>query len=284
MTQQPTVSILGCGWLGLPLAERLIAQNYKVKGSTTQSSKLKILQEKGIEAFLVNLTPAIEAENIEEFLVAETLIINIPPGIRTQGEDFHPAQIGHLQPLIEQSSIKNIIYVSSTSVYPNVNRTVNETEPLGSTDGSIDGVRGVFVNRALLKAESLLQSFSQKNITILRPGGLIGDDRIPGKYVAGKQGLTTGEVPVNYVHPVDLIGIIAEIIKQNAWGEVFNVVTPQHPKRREVYAQNAELFGFAPPTYTEGSPDFKIIDGNKVIETLNYQFEYPNPLEFRYNL
>lgn len=284
MTQQPTVSILGCGWLGLPLAIHLTAQGYKVKGSTTQASKLPLLREKGIEAFLVNLTPAIEAESIGEFLVAETLIINIPPGIRTQGEDFHPAQIGHLQPLIEQSSIKNIIYVSSTSVYPNVNRIVNETEPLGNTDGSIDGVRGVFVNRALLKAEALLQNFAQKNITILRPGGLIGNDRIPGKYVTGKQGLTTGEVPVNYVHPVDLIGIITEIIKQNVWNEVFNVVTPQHPKRREVYAQNAEMFGFAPPTYAKGSPDFKIIDGNKVVETLNYQFEYPNPLEFRYNL
>lgn len=33
----PTVSILGCGWLGLPLAEQLLAEGYSVKGSTTRA-------------------------------------------------------------------------------------------------------------------------------------------------------------------------------------------------------------------------------------------------------
>lgn len=282
MTQQSTISILGCGWLGLPLAQYLITQGHKVKGSTTQTSKLDLLKQSGIEAFLIKLTPELEAENIAQFLDTNTLIINIPPGVRSQGEDFHPAQIKALLPLIEQASLQNIIYVSSTSVYPNVNRVVDETEPLGNTDGSVDGVRGLYVNRALLKAEKMMKGLSTKNVTILRPGGLIGEDRIPGKYVAGKQGITTGNVPVNYVHPVDLVRIMGEVIKQNSWGEVFNVVTPEHPTRREVYDQNAEMFGLEPPTYTEGSPDFKVIDGKKLIETLNYEFEYPNPLEFRY--
>lgn len=282
MTQQSTISILGCGWLGLPLAQHLVAQGYQVKGSTTQTTKLSLLQENNIEAFLIKLTPELEAENIAQFLDTQTLVINIPPGVRSQGEEFHPAQIKALLPLIEQSSLKNIIYVSSTSVYPNVNRVVDETEPVGNTDGSVDGVRGLYVNRALLKAESMIQAVPSKNVTILRPGGLIGEDRIPGRYVAGKKDITTGNVPVNYVHPVDLVQIIVEIIQQNVWGEVFNVVTPEHPTRREVYNQNAEMFGLEPPTYAEGSPDFKIIDGKKLIETLNYEFKYPNPLEFRY--
>ncbi|EAY31272.1 WcaG protein [Microscilla marina ATCC 23134] len=284
MTQQSTVSILGCGWLGLPLAEHLMAQGYHVKGSTTQTSKLDLLHQKGIEAFLVKLTPDLEADKIEQFLDTETLVINIPPGVRKQGEDFHPAQIKTLEPLIGQAPLKNVIYVSSTSVYPNVNRMVDETEPLGNTDGSVDGVRGLYVNRALLKAEQMIKGLEAKNVTILRPGGLIGEDRVPGKYVAGKKGITTGNVPVNYIHPVDLVRLITQVIQQNAWGEVFNVVTPEHPTRREVYTQNIEMFGLEAPEYTEGSPDFKIIDGTKIIETLNYKFKYPNPLEFRYNL
>lgn len=282
MAEKPIISILGCGWLGLPLAEHLIMQGYLVKGSTTQPEKLDLLTQKGLEAFLVKLTPTLETSDFATFLKSHTLIINIPPGVRFHGEDFHPAQMAHLLPLVDQSSIKNIIYVSSTSVYPNLNREITEEEPLDNLDGSLDGVGSKGVNRALLKVEKMLQALPNQQVTIVRAGGLIGEDRIPGRYVAGKKGLTTGDVPVNYVHPVDLVKIIGEIIKQNAWGEIFNAVAPLHPKRREVYAQNAQLFNLAPPEYVDGSPDFKIINGNKVIQRLNYDFEYPNPLEFRY--
>ena len=284
MTQQTTVSILGCGWIGLPLAEYLIDRGVRVKGSTTQTDKLEQLHTKGIEPFLVKLTPEIDAPKLAHFLDTDTLLINIPPGVRTRGEEFHPAQITQLIPHLVQSRLKNIIYVSSTSVYPNVNREVNEDEPLPNQDGSIDGVGSKGVNRALLKAEQMIKNLTQKNITILRPGGLIGEDRIPGRYVAGRKGLTGGNNPVNYIHPVDLVRIIAEIIQQNVWGDTFNVVAPQHPPRREVYAKNAEMFGFELPEYAEGSADFKMINADKLIKRLNYQFEYPNPLEFRYKI
>lgn len=282
MTQQTTVGILGCGWLGTPLAEQLLVEGFRVKGSTTQAHKLEALKNKGIETFLVRLTPEVEAVDLDKFLEIDTLVLNIPPGVRTKGEDFHPAQITNLIPYLRESSLKNIIYVSSTSVYPNVNREVFETEPLPNQDVSTDGVGSKGVNRALLKAEEMIKALPNKNITIVRPGGLIGEDRIPGRYVAGRKGLAGGNNPVNYIHPTDLVGIIAEIIKQNIWGDTYNIVAPQHPTRKEVYAQNAQLFGFELPEYAEEETDFKIINGDKLIKTLNYQFQYPNPLEFRY--
>lgn len=54
-------SIIGCGWLGLPLAERLVAEGYTVKGSTTSVDKLSLLRQKGIDAYLLqlNLVPLI---------------------------------------------------------------------------------------------------------------------------------------------------------------------------------------------------------------------------------
>ena len=284
MTQQTTVSILGCGWLGLPLAINLVNKGTRVKGSTTQANKLVTLQKEGIEPFLVKLTPEIEAPALEDFLDTDTLVINIPPGVRTKGDDFHPKQVANLLPYLAKARLKNIIYVSSTSVYPNVNREVDENEPLLNQDGSIDGVSSKGVNRALLRVEEMIKGLADKNITILRPGGLIGEDRIPGRYVAGRKGLSGGNNPVNYIHPVDLVRIITEIIQQNIWDDTFNIVAPQHPKRKEVYAKNAQMYGFELPEYAEGEADFKIINADKLIKILNYQFEYPNPLEFRYNL
>ena len=40
---QNKIGIIGCGWLGLPLAKEFISNNYKVKGSTTTKEKLETL-------------------------------------------------------------------------------------------------------------------------------------------------------------------------------------------------------------------------------------------------
>ena len=42
------ISILGCGWLGFPLAKSLVEKGFSVKGSTTSENKLSILSTAGI--------------------------------------------------------------------------------------------------------------------------------------------------------------------------------------------------------------------------------------------
>ena len=44
MSQKDEISIMGCGWLGLPLAAQLVKAGYNVKGSTTTPEKLEVLQ------------------------------------------------------------------------------------------------------------------------------------------------------------------------------------------------------------------------------------------------
>ena len=48
------VSVIGCGWLGFPLAKLLINKGFSVKGSTTQQEKISLLENAGIEAYLFN--------------------------------------------------------------------------------------------------------------------------------------------------------------------------------------------------------------------------------------
>ncbi|WP_321539617.1 NAD(P)-binding domain-containing protein [Flavobacterium piscinae] len=45
------ISILGCGWLGMPLAKHLLQKGYSIKGSTTTETKLELLQNEGITPF-----------------------------------------------------------------------------------------------------------------------------------------------------------------------------------------------------------------------------------------
>lgn len=86
MTQ---ISILGCGWLGLPLAEALIKNGFSVKGSTTSSSKLGDLENLGVLPFLIALQPNAIDGDITTFLKgSEILIIDVQHNLRRCTDDF----------------------------------------------------------------------------------------------------------------------------------------------------------------------------------------------------
>jgi nucleoside-diphosphate-sugar epimerase len=271
-----TISIVGCGWLGLPLGQSLSEKNYLVKGSTTHTEKLEILEENGIEPFLLRLNPQLECEYVDKFLESDILIINIPPKISLQKTDAHVEQVSNLLKAVKNSSIKKIIYISSTSVYPELNREVVEEDVLTPETSA---------SPTMVKAENLLKAFTT-DVTILRAAGLMGYDRIPAKYFAGWKGLTTGDIPVNYIHRDDVIRIIETIIEKDIWGDTFNIVSPVHPIRKEIYIRNCEELGFDMPEFVDSpTPQpFKIINGDKWLKESDYHYLFKNPLDYFYQL
>ena len=82
---QLKIAIIGCGWLGLPLAKKLIKENFIVKGSTTSKEKISVLKTEKIEPFLIDLNKNLDKEILNSFLKnVDVLIINIPPKIRKE--------------------------------------------------------------------------------------------------------------------------------------------------------------------------------------------------------
>ena len=271
-----TISILGCGWLGFPLARYLIRQGYTVKGSTTTPERVEQLEKEGIKPYVIRLLPEPEGRYLDQFLDTDVLIIAVPPRVRGgMAESFHPTQIQHIIEEVDHNRLSKVIYIGSTSVYPNVRKQVTEKDAQGHDS----------VSRALLTAEEILDDHHAIECTILRCGGLMGYDRIPGKYFAGKTGLTTALVPVNYIHRDDVILIIAGIIQYGRWEFTYNLVAPIHPTRQEVYAKNAREFGFEPPQFSDQhTEEFKIVSSYNVISDLRYRFKYPDPMNFYYRM
>lgn len=280
MTQ---ISILGCGWLGLNLAKKLIEKGHSVNGSTTSENKLSILENAGIKPFIVILSEvegALESESVSESITdflakSEILIIDIPPKLRGSNADSSDSsrkifveKIQNLIPFIEKSAVKNVLFVSSTAVYGNENGIVTE-----ETNANPETESG----KQLLLAEALLQKNQNFETTILRFGGLIGEDRHPVKFLAGKENLENPDAPVNLIHQNDCIRIIEEIIKQSKWNEVFNAVAPFHPSREEYYTQQAKNHNLVLPKFsTEKSNIKKVISSEKVKSSLGYQFSLEN--------
>ncbi len=265
------IGILGCGWLGLPLGAFLSEQGFPVKGSTTRTERFGALKDAGIVPFRISLEPELSGDDVSGFLQSDILVIDIPPERREDIVDYHRTQFASLLRAIHRSPVKKVLLVSSTSVYPPLNRPVKEEDAVEPE--SMPG-------RALLSVESMLRSEKTVAATVLRFCGLIGYDRDPSRFLARMPSIADAAQPVNLIHRDDCVRVIAEVIRQQAWGEVFNACSPGRPSRGEYYARAAERSGLGlPPTAAKsGGTPFKIIDSSKLERVLGYRFKVPDPL------
>jgi nucleoside-diphosphate-sugar epimerase len=258
-------SILGCGWLGIPLAKALLENGFLVNGSTTSPDKISVLENIGISPFLISLHENGIVGKIDLFLQDSTiLIIDIPPKLPGADNENFVAKIKTLVPYIEKSVIEKVIFISSTAVYADDNSAVSEqTQPQPETESG----------RQLVEAELLLRQNLNFKTTIVRFGGLIGEDRHPIKHLAGRKDLENPNAPVNLIHQKDCIGIVLKIIEKDMWKETFNAVAPFHPTRKAYYTQKALDLGLAMPEFEELKNSIgKIISSEKVETVLEYRF------------
>ncbi|MBD0725141.1 NAD(P)-dependent oxidoreductase [Flavobacterium sp. L1I52] len=269
MTQ---ISILGCGWLGLPLAKAFIKENYSVKGSTTTTDKKELLENAGISHYPITLETENFSAPVADFLAGSPiLIIAIPPKLRGKNKDHSDAQnnsfvqkIKNLLPFIEKSSVEKLLFISSTAVYGEANAIIDENSPTVPVTES---------GKQLLEIEQLLVANTHFKTTILRFGGLIGPDRNPARFLAGKENVPNPDAPVNLIHLDDCIGIIKKIIENNVWNEILNAVTPFHPSRKDYYTQKALEQNLIPPTFNNENPSIgKTILSEKSVQLLDYIF------------
>ncbi|APY08588.1 hypothetical protein BWZ20_09865 [Winogradskyella sp. J14-2] len=262
------ISIIGCGWLGFPLAKTLIKNGYTVKGSTTSTDKLKTLHNAGIDAYLVALNEDNITGNYIDFLKgSESIIINIPPGLRKHPNKNHVAEIQHLVNAVVSQDIKNTLYISSTSVFKD-----DLNFPIYNTDSAPNAISNS--SKQLITIENMLKENTNFNTTVVRFGGLFDTHRHPAKYLAGRTDLSNPNAPVNLIHKEDCINIISLILKANIWNHVFNAAFPKHPSKKEYYSSFCKHHQLDLPQFnTSKKSKGKIIDSTKMEQLLNYSFK-----------
>lgn len=251
-----TISILGTGWLGLFLAKQS-QKEFHVKVSIRNIEKEESLKAQGFDTFILNEE---DYSSLDNLLNTDYLFVNFPP---SKSKDY----LGFLKTIYEHKNIKNIkkiFFISSTSIYPKENAIYKEDLEIKAPSSTL-----------VYEAEKLIEA---KTNVIFRCSGLMGGDRIAGKYFAGK--VTKGaNAKTNYIHRNDIVEAIFFAIKEDLKG-IYNLCAPNHPSRKEVYSENALKCSFEKPIF-EGKIEFenRIIDGSK-IEKKGFKYKYPNPLDF----
>lgn len=256
---------MGCGWLGLPLAISFKEAGYNVHGSTTSPGKLNQLSAAGIQPYIIRIKESGIEGPITKFLKGmDLLVINIPPGLRSGSRENYVKKMQAIHTALKDSPVKELVFVSSTSVYGSASGEVTEdTPPAPETESG----------RQLLEAELIFRQDTQLKTIVVRFGGLIGSDRHPVTMLSGKRGLKNGHAPVNLIHRDDCIHMIKAVVQDGHWNEIFNGVFPAHPKKADYYRREAKKRKISPPIYatTEGESTAKMVISRNYL-TKNYSF------------
>ncbi len=260
-----TIAIMGCGWLGLPLAKALITDGRPINGSTTSKEKLGNLKEAGIHPFLISLSEDGIEGDIEGFLSnVDALVINVPPKLRGNNKENYVKKMQLLHEAILLFAVKKIIFVSSTSVYGDFDGEVTEkSTPEPVTESG----------RQLVVSEDIFRNDADFQATIVRFGGLIGPDRHPVRMLSGRKNISNGNAPINLIHLNDCIKIITEILEKNWWGETLNGVYPYHPTKQEYYTSKALGKGLQVPDFDcNASKSGKIVSSYTLTNVKDFTF------------
>ncbi|MCC5921319.1 MAG: NAD(P)H-binding protein [Cyclobacteriaceae bacterium] len=265
MDQWVNICIIGCGWVGEAFADECLKKNLHVAGSSRSTEKLARFKEKGILPLHINL----EGETTIKlpFKTIDFLVIAIPPGRKMFGDEKHPKQMQQLKEALENTDVRQLVYISSTSVYPSEPNHYNEDS---STVGGAEAIKA---------GEKIAKEIST-NCTILRAGGLMGYDRRVGRYFAGKEGTIKVSGVVNYVHRDDVVQALFKVMENLPLSETFNLVSPVNANKEEVIQRSCERLGLEAPQMDYDPYERRIVSGERISDVLAFKYQHSDPRDF----
>ncbi len=250
MLNKHKVAIIGYGWLGKSLANRLIHQGFLVHSGSR--STLEINKDGGLTLFSFQFHEN-KLQVSDSFWDIDTLVVCVPPG---QERSSYPELIRNLIEQTKFHQIDSILFTSSTSVYQDLDGQMNE-----ESEALNEGI--------LLESERMVLQSGCTRFYCLRLAGLIGQDRYPGNFMSGKIGISKPLASVNLIQLDELTDTIVKIIESNIDSGIYNICSTEHPHRRDYYRELAKKSGNILPSFDE--TDFtrgKVISSQKIRESL----------------
>ena len=263
-----SVAIVGLGWLGLPLALHLKELGWCVKGSKQSPDDAQKLHQLGIETYPFSLSDEMKRlpDHIRPLFNVDALIITLPPSSFSSQQ--YCEYLAFLTNQAKKQGVQHLIFTSSTSVFPNISGQFDESSQLSAETE---------MGKTLIQAEQCLFQSGISHCDILRLAGLIGKQRHPVKFLAGKHNLK-GYSPVNLVHLEDCIQAITALLMNPNGLRTYHLCAPVHPTRAEYYTKAAVFYDLSIPQFECSDSDPKrIIMADKICRDLGFAYRYPNP-------
>jgi nucleoside-diphosphate-sugar epimerase len=259
------VGILGCGWLGTPLAAALKELDFSVRASRTSAAGALNLEAEGFESYQVLVTQT-EIQGATSFFDSlEQIVISLPPG-RKAAFGFSE-KIKTLVQFLESNTRCRILFLSSISVYGQTGIFEESSSLSPQSQSALE----------LQKSEQILLN-SRAQVVIIRLGGLIGSDRNPIFHLINKP-ISNPKGRINFIHQKDAIRGIVHLIKQPELKGIYNLVCPHHPEREEYYKKMAQKFNLSAPVFQiDDAAQKRVVKAAKIQEHTGFEYQVDNLL------
>lgn len=250
----PDCAILGMGYLGRPLAEKLFEHGSRVAALKHRLTSDDINLPIDLQAADLNDPKVFQAGFWQAWADKSVWFCLLPP---SAAGDYLGVLSQWLQ-LAGRCGINHIVYAGSTSVYGDAERECGEHTP---PDPQTVSAQKVYA------AEQLFLNSGIANVDILRLGGLYCAERHPLASLLKRSGIAGAHQPVNMLHRSRAVAALFHAAHTPNGRRVRNIVEPQHPPKHEFYRLEAAKLGLP-----EAGFDMDDTRGGKTVYTVYDDF------------
>ena len=263
------VLVVGCGYVGQPLAEKLAEAGHEVFGLSRKPP--------GFGGRIVPLACDItRKDEVKKIPRAYDAVVNTASSSKGGAEEYHSVYFEGTRNLLAHLQFQKYVWTSSTSVYAQSDGSIvteeSPAEPLVAT------------SRILRETEDLLLGDSHG--IVLRFAGIYGPERghLFQQYLRGEARIHgEGGRWLNMIHREDAVGAIVAALAKGRAGEICNVTDSESVTERDFFTWLAKkLKRDLPPTVSEADlagrkrgVTNKRVSNCKLREQLGYAFVYP---------
>jgi nucleoside-diphosphate-sugar epimerase len=279
--------IVGCGYVGFPLAAELARRGHEVSGLRRSAETDGALQQAGVTPLHADLT---QRETLETLPRDFDWVVNCVASGGGAASEYRRLYLDGMHNLVtwlgsapgQPNRLPRLVYTSSTGVYgQNDGALVDETSP---TEPATETAKILVETEQLLLAAARTKNFPAM---ILRAAGIYGPDRgyLLKQFLRGEARIEgDGTRTLNMIHRDDLIGAIIAALERGRAGEIYNACDDEPVSQLEFYQWLAKKMGRPlPPTATEETAaprkrglTNKRISNRKLRSELNVELAYPN--------
>lgn len=261
MMNPARIAVIGCGYLGSALVERLLADGLDCVATTTHAEKVASIQQLGASPVVLKLSDAaLLHETVRD---REIVYLTVAAGRSADYREVYLEGARNLMTAVADTAVRRIIYTSSTSVYgQNDGSRVDEDSPTESTTEN---------GRLLVETERCLLAESKSlgiTATVLRLGGLHGPGRDPAERMSQYAGTQRddGDVYINLIQRDDAVEAMMQLLNVEYDG-VLNLCDDKPITRRDYYDRlvaSAQLPAIQWTTNHQRAPTGKRVSATRI--------------------
>lgn len=267
--------IIGCGYVGEALGQRLIALGHTVTGVRRESADNDRLAKLGIRPLNLDITQSDSLDALAEPFDHIVVAVSSSRGGREAHQRVFGAGIVNVCAWLKTHTARSVVFISSTSVY---RQTEGEW-----VDEKSHTAMDTATSKTLRNAEDQIASVVSP-VTILRSSGIYGPGRgyLFQQFMNGAATIEgTGERFLNMVHRDDLAKAIIRSFDGN--GGTFNITDDEPVSQLNFFEwlserTNRPLPPFAPepdPSTRKRGITNKRVSNKQFKEALGFEYTHP---------